>query len=174
MNIKKIKRIVLIISCPLSFIIMFYVFKNIVTMITRDRVAVISTSVLVGLVPAINVGRLINSRYLKQEREESQKRIKYIAQTKNCEFCYSELKFDRNSEEIANEFDEKEYIVKEIYSCPQCHYVVSNNSLYRNRSKKKVYKYCEIIDNGDIAQTQIEKGNLYNALCILDIIDNEK
>ena len=94
MNIKKIKRIVLIISCPLSFIIMFYVFKNIVTMITRDRVAVISTSVLVGLVPAINVGRLINSRYLKQEREESQKRIKYIAQTKNCEFCYNELKFD--------------------------------------------------------------------------------
>ena len=174
MNIKKIKKVVLIISCALSFIIMFYVFKNIVVMITSDIVAAIITSVLVGLVSAFNVGRLINSRYIKQEREENQKRIKYIAQTKNCEFCYSELKFDRKSEEITNEFNEKEYIIKEIYTCPKCHYVVSNNSLYRNINKKKVYKYCEIIDNGDIAQTQIEKGKLYNALCILDIIDNEK
>ena len=173
MKVKKIRKLVLIISFIMTFIILYYIFRTVAMTMVGEGIALEAVSALVGFVGAYNVSKIIKSSHKKQENEENQKKIRYIAQTKNCEFCFSELKVERKSEELIDELAKKEYLVKELYVCPKCHYVVSNNILYKNNSKKKVYKYCEIIDYGDLQAEQVKKGALYNALCVLDIIDND-
>lgn len=174
MKVKKVRKAVLIISFIITFIIVYYLFRTVTMTMIGNGLALEATSFLVGFAGAYNVSKIIKSSYKKQEKEENQKKIRYIAQTKNCEFCFSELNVERKSEELIDELMKKEYLVKELYKCPKCHYAVSNNTLYKNNAKKKVYKYCEIIDYGNLTAEQVKKGTLYNALYVLDIIDNDK
>lgn len=168
------KNLLLIISCVIAFVIGFYISMSLVTVYTTDKIIMVIVSILIGIALSFNTGKKVLEKMRKREREEFNRRIKYIAQTKVCEFCMSEIKVTRESQNIPNEKGEEDFIVTEVYSCEKCQYEVCNNHLYKHDEKQKEYFYCDIRKTGNIEPRKLEKGNLFSALCILDILDNKQ
>lgn len=170
---KKLKYTILIIASLMGFLFVYFVFFSVVSIMVSDVPANI-VSILAGLVGAYYMYKYFKNYFDKKEQLENNKKLRYITQTKNCEFCMSELINKRDSMSIKDECQNDDYLLKEYYICPKCQYVLVNNTLYRKQKNGKPYKYCEVKDYGNIEKSKIDRGMLLQALNILDCIDNEK
>lgn len=171
---KKKKYIILIITCVIAFLTGYYISMSLVAVYTNKKTIMIIVSILIGIALSYNTGKRVNEKIQKKEREKFNYRIKYIAQTQVCEFCMSELTIQRESKNIPNESGGEDFIITDVYKCDKCQYEICNNHLYKDDEKHREYFYCEIRNKGTIEGRQLEKGNLFNALCILDILDNKQ